>query len=732
MENLDPSILQMNLTLRSELVKTSSESVDRQVISVEDPVTGRLYELGGKEFQLLRSLSADKTIEEFLSEFPEQQPSTDCPPTVQSMELQTGFFQQDVYRIINWGLQKGILHDQGEAYSQYRRRNAFASKIGHTSRWLNWISFRIPFGCPENYFQKIAPKLKWIFHPGFFALWLIVCLWAASQFYLNWNRFWDQSAHVITDGGWLILLAVWVIIKIVHEMAHGIAAKKYSTHLRDCGVLFILFMPMAYVDITSSAKLPNRFHRIVIAAAGMYVEIFMAAVAFIVWASTENLALSQWSYAIVISAGLSTVLFNANPLMKFDGYFILSDLLNQKNLAENGKKWLHSIAGYILLGKERTYDQSASGWIVGSYGILAWAWRVLLNLTLLIGASALFYGFGILIAIGAVVAMYLIPTGFQIVQVFKNQTWKHWHVPNLVASGIVTSLALILAFRVISGPASIGSPAVVQFKDRAIVRSQSNGFLDAWKVQPGQWVEEGQILAVLENQLLQIQLKKLQLDVQQSRIQSKIFLQENELGQFKIEKRNLEKLQQDLRDHKQKVDGLTIRAVCKGKVPNLFLENQLGRFYSEGDKVLELIKQRKEVSISICQDDLPSLNRQVGQPVKLLLAGHRTISAKLDSIQPQASKNLIAESLSSTNGGPLSVKAANEDDGSDFHKKRERFVLAVPRITATVRIPDNLSDQLHLGQTGIVYFRSKKQSLGSYLYLGFHRYLRSKIEQAGL
>ncbi len=152
----------------------------------------------------------------------------------------------------------------------------------------------------------------------------------------NWGRFVASASEVFSVGNWLWLLVTWVSLKIIHEMAHAVACHRQGCAVRETGIVFILFAPLAYVDVTSCWRLNSRWSRIAVASAGMYVELVIAAIAIMAWAATDSPRAEFLLHNLILAAGLSTLIFNANALMRFDGYYILADLIEIPNLYAEG------------------------------------------------------------------------------------------------------------------------------------------------------------------------------------------------------------------------------------------------------------------------------------------------------------------------------------------------------------------------------------------------------------
>ena len=272
-----------------------------------------------------------------------------------------------------------------------------------------WI--KVPLFCPDDWLDWSRPFLSRFYSGLALAVWLLVCLWAVGVLYVDWQRFSAASAGVLAATNWWSLAAAWFVLKLGHEISHAAVCKKYGGTVREVGLIFILFAPVAYVDVTSCWRFASKWQRIHTAAAGMYGELFLAALAVIGWSCAESAVAQHLLYNVAFMASLTTLLFNANPLMRFDGYYLLADLADVPNLYSQGTLWVRSVATRLFFGAARP-ARLESGWrgaFVRGYGLAAMIWRVLVSVSLTLAATTLFQGWGIVLAAGAVALWFAKP-----------------------------------------------------------------------------------------------------------------------------------------------------------------------------------------------------------------------------------------------------------------------------------------------------------------------------------
>ena len=314
---------------------------------------------------------------------------------------------------------------------------------------------------------------------------------------------------------------------------------------------------MAYVDVTSSWRLASKWQRIVVSAAGMYVELLAAAMAMLVWSWTEPGFVHQAAHHVVLLAGFASLLFNANPLMRFDGYFMLSDVLEIPNLYASGSQYTSYLFQKYGLGRDASlpdWSSRARRWIK-PYGVAACVWRWFVMLVLALGLIGLWPYFGAILA-GA------LWTGFVVTPLVRELRrpvpWRSWRRPfatALAAVGVLLAAALFL-----SRPGNVSAWGVVEYGPLHVIRAGSTGFVSAIQVRDGQFVEAGHVIVVLENEKLQAELADVMISIRQSRLR-----QQQHLGQQDYAKLEVEVAQQQALDKRRlelgrQVAALTVRA----------------------------------------------------------------------------------------------------------------------------------------------------------------------------
>jgi len=282
--------------------------------------------------------------------------------------------------------------DSESLFNRYRKR------VGREVRGqlMNLLFVRIPLLDPDNFLGR------WVGIFGRLFSWFGLILWTllmASGIYFvvdNIRELFYQSSDVLAPDNLILLYFSFVLIKIFHEFSHAFACKRFGTvaggsrgggQVHTMGVMFLVFLPLPYVDVSSAWAFRNRWHRAVVGMSGVMAELSAAAIAAIIWSNTSTGTLHIIAYNVIFVASVSTLLFNGNPLLRFDAYYVLSDLLEIPNLGQRSMNYLYYLVKRYCWGLKRAqnpaYTYGERIWFV-FYGIASVAFRVFICIRILL------------------------------------------------------------------------------------------------------------------------------------------------------------------------------------------------------------------------------------------------------------------------------------------------------------------------------------------------------------
>ncbi len=679
---------------------------------IEDPLTSKFHRIGLAEYRFLSHLNGKVTFAEAFARA--------------SLESGPGALnEQQAIAVLSWLVENRLATLGGTTPDEVVAEAQDKQFFGKLRNAFNVLFIRVPLGRPDRFLTWIYPTFQWMCGWAFLLLWVGLVIHAITQVSLHWDRLVRGTEGILAPDNWLWLALVWVGLKLWHEIWHGLICKHYGGEIREAGVLLVLFTPLGYVDASSSWAFPSKWKRIHVAAAGMYGEFFLAAIAAWVWSQTEPGLVNTLALNTMVMASTITLFFNLNPLMRFDGYFILSDLLELPNLYTRSTQLIKLLAKHWLLGvrglKQPDWHLRET-WIYLFYGLASLLWRVFIVFTLLIAASFLFKGGGLLLAVIGFF-FWIIPIVSGLYRYMKDGHGQERPILStaLFRCGLLVLLCVLLAW--IPLRVQIRAPGLLQFSDQVVLRADCPGFINGIHVLDGMDVEEGALLVSLNNELAENQLDKLAKRYEKQALKTRLAHLHRQFAEYAAEKDSLQALYKQFQDQRVFVESLDIRAPHAGRVVGPWLPLMRERYVNTGDEILRLAKPYAgEVAIPVSQHDIDSFRRHVGQPVSVRIRGRRLVlEGNLRRVTARASTQIDYPALTSLGGGPLAVKQKDsslspDDAGSE---------LVTPLFWALVDISENRDFPLSLraGERADIRFRSNEsRSIGYLTYAQWTRF----------
>ena len=227
---------------------------------------------------------------------------------------------------------------------------------------MNVLFPRFPLWDPDRFLLRWMPIIRPILSKIGVLVWLLVVGFAIAALTSHVSDLQEMASHSLDPSNWPFLWATFVGIKLIHELGHAFACRRFGGEVHELGVMFLVFMPAPYVDASTAWGLPSRWQRMFVGAGGMIAELFVAALMAFVWINTTgDLFLHQLAYNTMLIASVSTVIFNANPLLRYDGYYILSDFLEIPNLSQKAKDYSLGLIQRHLFGVKTRAAVAADG-----------------------------------------------------------------------------------------------------------------------------------------------------------------------------------------------------------------------------------------------------------------------------------------------------------------------------------------------------------------------------------
>ena len=526
------------------------------------------------------------------------------------------------------------------------------------------ISQRFPLIHGESFAKKLVGTIGPLFSIPAMIAWAILVGSSLFVVYGHFDQFSAELSRLFDAGIWIVLIAFWCFAKVIHEAGHAICAKRHGVRIGKVGIMFFLFAPLAYVDVSDAWKLKSRWKRVQIALAGVYLELAIAAIAAWVWWFLPDGMLRHLSAQLFLVAGPTTLLVNANPLLRLDGYYVVSDLLEIPNLRMHGRAQLGARIERTLFAIEGKPSR-LHGWrrpAATFHAFCSVIFQFFWMGGLVFAASMWFKGLGIVIAVCAFLLWALIPLVRWCIKIWFRSPGGRFGM-NTDRRRLL-GYAALLSFAVqylctAKSPFDRRVPVVVQFQDEQIARATADAFVDAVFVHRGQRVASGMVLMELSQPELVLKREQIADDLaiaQQKAVQHR---NRQEMALAASAKETAESLQRRLAELTEQIAGLNVVAQRDGVVTSTDPDRLLGRYVKTGDELVRISDPKeKELLAVVSQSDMAAYQKAIETSSEsyVRLRGGITFQTSPSPLRPRARRTLPHPALSASVGGPLAVE----------------------------------------------------------------------------
>lgn len=674
---------------------------------LEDPLSNQFFRLRPAAYEFIARLRRDRTVDEAwqecLERFPDEAPG-----------------QEAALRLLGQLYQANLLHydratDTDALFQRYKKRTQRELK----SRLTNIMFFRIPLVDPDRFLVWAMPIVGPFLGRLGALIWLAVVGLGLKTVAENWNAVLDQYQGVLAPGNLPFLYLALIALKTLHELGHAFLCRRFGGEVHTLGVLFMIFTPVPYVDVTSSWGFRARWQRVVVGLGGMIVELFVAGIAVFVWANTGPGTVHGVAYNVMFIASVSTLLFNLNPLLRFDGYYILSDLLGIPNLAQLANRQLRHVFEHHLFGVKPAQSPARTGteatWLF-TYGITSGAYRLFVFGGILLAIADRYLLLGIIMLATCAVAWVATPL-VNLVRYLGASPKLDRVRPRAIAVVVGLAVVVIAPFAIIPFPNTFTAIGIIQAVDRARVVTETAGLLERVVTDVRQPVRKDDVLLELTNPELDHALDATRAAL--AEVDAR--LRQTLTGQI-ANRQPLEARRAVLADQKarleQQIADLRVPARIDGVWSAPGIQELVGRWLPRGSPLgLVLNPNRFEFVAVVQQADADRLFRTELASAQIRLHGQTADSLNVEHLRivPGDSRILPTPILGWLGGGDIPT----EKEDREGRRTSEPFFEV--RATLPAEGPLKLAD----GQSGRMRFRLPPQPL---LQQGWRR-LRQLLQQ---
>ncbi len=522
-------------------------------------------------------------------------------------------------------------------------------------RVTNPFSMRFPLLNPDRFLDKWKFLMTPLLNRAVFMVWLSIVICAMVAAGLNWPELTGRlSDRLMSPHNLMLLWLVYPVVKIFHELGHAFAVKRWGGEVHEMGITLLALTPIPYVDASASASFGNKRRRVAVAAMGMAAELLLASIALFIWLNVESGLISALAYNVMLIAGVSTVLFNGNPLLRYDGYYILVDLIEIPNLGQRSTRYLGYLFRRYLLGSENAESPVTApgekGWFL-FYGPAAFIYRMIVLVGLVWLVSNRFFVIGILIAVWGVVSLMILPA-LRTLHRFLSHPEVGRHRIRLVSIGCGLALGISMLLFVFPYPLWTTSQGVVWLPEQSAIRAGTDCEILEIVATPEETVAENAPLVKGGDAFLTAQIM-----VHKSRLEE-LYASYNAQPLHKRVERKM--LQEEITLVKSKLQHaeaqqakLLIRSPAPGRFILLDADNLSGRFVRKGELLGYILEDDPPtVRAMVSQNDIGLVRERITQvEVRLSQQLNTVWRADIQRISPSADYQLPSAALGTGGGG---------------------------------------------------------------------------------
>lgn len=645
----------------------------RDCYLLQDESTGSFHRFSPAAGFLIGRMDGKRTVNE-LWENALEKLGDDAPGQQQALQLLGELHAADM-------LQCNLPPDSLEVFERCRhtRRRDWKQRL------LNPLSLRVPLFDPERLLTRILPWVRPLFGWAGLCIWLTVIAIAVVVAGLHWEAITENILdRTLNPWNLLILVVTYPFVKLLHELGHACATRVWGGEVHEMGIMFLVLMPIPYVDASAATAFHEKRKRIIVSAAGMMVELLLAAMALFVWINVETGIVSAVAYNVMLIGSVSTVFFNGNPLLRFDGYYMLADMIEIPNLATRANRYLsYLVLRYVHGMQDAASPVEARGepaWFM-FYGLASFAYRMAILCAVLLYVAGKFFVVGVLLALWAATLQLVLPLVRYVSFLVKDPRLQYTRVRALSATGLsVAAIAGLLFF--MPAPLRTMAEGVVWLPEQSRIRAGADCFITAVPVKADSFVTQGQPVFSCDDPLLAAEVAVLEAQLRELEALHTLKATEDQAEADSLRQDILATTAQ-LDQARAELDALIIRSPASGRLIIPHAEDLPGSYVPKGT-VLGYVDNALDTRarVVVTQTEI-GLIRQHTRSVEVRIAGNpgQVFPATIKRELPAASGELPSKALGTLGGGSIPVDPSDES-GTRALSSLFQFELQLDRAAA--------------------------------------------------
>lgn len=669
---------------------------------LQDHATGRFQRFTPAVYLLIGLMDGEHTLQEIWEEV-RGRLGDEAPTQDEVIRILTQLHAADV-------LLSDVSPDTEEIFKRFekRRRTKFSQNI------RNPLALRFSLFDPERLLTRFQWISRLLFSPIGAVAWAIVVGSGIVLAGLHWPELTENlTDRVLSTSNLFFLWLTFPLLKVFHEFGHAFAIKRFGGEVHEMGLMLLVFTPIPYVDASSASAFRNKWERILVGGAGIAVELFIGAIALILWVHMEPGPLRAVLYNTIFLAGVSSVLFNGNPLLRYDAYYMLGDLLEIPNLGTRGLQYLGYLFQRYLFGiRDLEPPLSTPGerrWFL-LYSVLSFFYRIFIYVSIILFVASKFFVAGVLMALWAILSLIVLPSGKAIKFLFSSPRLGRKRTRAILATGaVIASFASAIVF--IPVPLGTRAEGVIWLPEHCIVRAGTEGFVDRIVAMPGSEVKKGDPLITCSEPFLPARIRVLESKLRELKVlyEAQILV---DRVQAEITNDEIKTVKSQLDDARERVKELTIYSPTDGIFLSPMAQDLPGRFVRRGE-LLGYVLDRSTVTarIVVSQAEVDTVRQKTrGVALRLPERIAETLPGVIKREVPAATDQLPSKTLSQQGGGEIPIDPRDVYGVRSF-QKIFLFDIELPEEVRSYPVGGRVYVRFDHGREPLIYrwYRSVRQ-----------------------
>lgn len=661
---------------------------------LNDKFSNKFFKVSPEAYKFLTKLTIKKNVEQIWLEYLETYPN--IAPS-----------QDEVVNLLSQLHSNSLLYFKNRADSENMFKKATEKKQKELkSKIASFLFIKIPLWNPSDWLENKKDFIDIFLSKKFLIIWLSLFIYTLVIVAENFDSLFAQGQGILSPNNLIFLYMGLVILKIFHEFGHAMMVKKFGGTVNTMGIMLIIFTPLPFMDASNSWAFKNKYQRALVGAAGMIVELFVAFICAIIWANTGEGVINSLAFNMMVVGSVSSLFFNGNPLLKFDSYYMLSDILEIPNLYQSSRDqiyfWVKKYIFKLTNINSPSYSKKESFWLA-SYAILSTIYKFIVAILIAVFIADQWFLMGVVVVCISLYIWILKPI-YSFINYLLYDSELRANRTNAITISSIFTIFLLILFLLIPFNDYIKADGVIQAKQSENIYSFTEGLVEEIYVDEVKYLKKGDPILRLQNKELEFDIEQTKAMILETRA-LKLKATENNIANLKPIEKRLSLLLEKLKFLEEKQNNLLVVATQEG----LFISNNISRLKNRIIKRRELLGKitigdnyqfigvvSQEKSSELFNQDLFKAQ------IKLNGIARKTIKANNLNIIPHEQNKLPSAVLGIRAGGDILTA---EDDEKGL-KTKESFFKVIADVENNENNPLLLDDR-----SGVLRIKTNKKTL---------------------